>query len=114
MCTLANAWPDPNCAAAAAQLPRGHIMVLLDRRDDPDVRAWYATRAVEDGWSRGRLEDRIKGRLHTRVGAAPSNFPHRLPPTDSDLSQQATHDPILLDFLGLTGTASTNGRSRPR
>lgn len=103
MCTLAREWPDPNCAAAAAQLPWGHVMVLLDRVDDPDVRVWYAARAVADGWSRGVLEDRIKGRLHTRVGAAPSNFPERLAPADSDLAQQATRDPVLLDFLGLNG-----------
>mgnify|MGYP001198088403 FL=1 len=103
MCTLAREWPDPNCAAAAAQLPWGHVMVLLDRLDDPDVRVWYAARAVADGWSRGVLEDRIKGRLHARVGAAPSNFPNRLAPADSDLAQQATRDPVLLDFLGLAG-----------
>lgn len=89
MCTLAKEWPDPISAAAAAQLPWGHVMVLLDQLDDSDVRAWYATRAVADGWSRGVLEDRLKGQLHVRVGAAPSNFPHRLPPTDSDLAQQA-------------------------
>ena len=31
-----------------------------------------------DGWSRGVLEDRIKGQLYARVGPAPSNFPNRL------------------------------------
>ncbi len=38
MHTVARESPDPNCAAAAAQLPWRHIMVLLDRIDDPDVR----------------------------------------------------------------------------
>lgn len=71
MHTLAREWPDPDRAAAAAQLPWGHLMVLLDRLDDPDVRVWYAARAVADGWGRGALEDRIKGRPHARVGACP-------------------------------------------
>ncbi len=35
MCTLAREWPDPNCAAAVAQLTWGHVMVLLDLLDDP-------------------------------------------------------------------------------
>lgn len=103
MCTLAREWPDPISATAVARLPWGHVTVLLNRLDDAELRNWYASRAFADGWSRGVLEDRIKGQLHARVGAAPSNFPHRLAPADSDLAQQATRDPILLDFLGLTG-----------
>lgn len=103
MCTLAKAWPDPISATAVARLPWGHVTVLLNRLDDAELRDWYAARAVADGWSRGVLEDRIKGQLHARVGAAPSNFPTRLAPADSDLAQQATRDPILLDFLGLNG-----------
>ena len=39
--------------------------------------------------------------MHARIGAAPSNFPNRLAPADSDLAQQSTRDPVLLDFLGL-------------
>ena len=53
MPTLPRMWPYTNCAAAVAQLPWGHLMVLLDRLDDPDVRVWNAARAVADGWSRG-------------------------------------------------------------
>lgn len=105
MCTMARQWPDPNCAAAAAQLPWGHVIVLLDRLDDNQLRNWYAERAVEQGWSRGVLEDRIAGRLHDRIGAAPSNYALRLPPPDRDLAQQATRDPVVLDFLGLGGAA---------
>jgi predicted nuclease of restriction endonuclease-like (RecB) superfamily len=84
-------------------LPGGHVTVLLNRLDDGELREWYAARAVADGWSRGVLEDRTKGRLHARIGAAPSNFPNRLAPADSDLAQQSTRDPVLLDFLGLRG-----------
>lgn len=36
MHTVAREWPDGNRAAAAAQLPWRHVMVLLDRLDDPE------------------------------------------------------------------------------
>jgi YhcG PDDEXK nuclease domain len=42
-------------------------------------------------------------RLHTRAGAAPSNFTTQLPAADSELAQQLTRDPYVLDFLDLTG-----------
>lgn len=105
MCAVARAWPDGNTAAAAAVLPWGHVIVLLDRLDETAARDWYAERAVTEGWSRGVLEDRIAGRLRDRVGAAPSNYADRLPAQDSDLAQQATRDPVVLDFLGLSGVA---------
>lgn len=103
MCAVAREWPNPNSAAAAAQLPWGHIMVLLDKLSEADERDWYASRALSEGWSRGLLEDRIKGQLHRRIGAAPSNYAQHLPSPDSDLAQESTRDPVLLEFLGLTG-----------
>lgn len=75
-------------------------MVLLDRLDERDERDWYA--AVEHGWSRNVLLNQIKGRLHQRAAAAPSNFLDRLPPAESDLAQQLTRDPYVFDFLTLT------------
>jgi YhcG PDDEXK nuclease domain len=48
----------------------------------------------------------IASRLHLREGAAPSNFPGRLPAGDSELAQQMTRDPVLFDFLDLGGQLS--------
>jgi predicted nuclease of restriction endonuclease-like (RecB) superfamily len=36
MRTFAEAYPDANCAAAAAQIPWGHTMVLLDKLQNND------------------------------------------------------------------------------
>lgn len=102
MRSMAAAWPDPISQQAAGKLPWGHVMVLLDRLDDRDVRDWYAAAAVEHGWSRNVLLNQIKGRLHQRAAAAPSNFLDRLPPAESDLAQQLTRDPYVFDFLTLT------------
>jgi len=61
---------------------------------------------VADRWSRNVLEHQITSRLHARIGAAPSNFAHTLPPPDSDLAQSLTRDPYVFDHLGLTGPVS--------
>ena len=82
------------------------MTVLLDRLDRPELRDWYAAAAAEYGWSRNVLEHQIMSRLHTRVGAAPSNFARTLPPSDSDLAQSLTRDPYVFDHLGLTRPVS--------
>lgn len=106
MRAFAAAWPDEQILQqAVAQLPWGHITVLLDRLDDHDLRDWYAGRAAAHGWSRNVLEHQIRTAPHTRLRAAPTNFAEVLPPGDSDLAQQITKDPYLLDFLALDGDA---------
>ncbi|MDN5789357.1 MAG: PDDEXK nuclease domain-containing protein [Micrococcales bacterium] len=106
MRSFAEAWPGEVVPQPVAQLPWGHIRVLLDKLDDPVERGWYAATAVEHGWSRNVLLNQIMNRLHTRAGTAPSNFPARLPAADSELAQQLTRDPYVLDFLDLTGPAA--------
>ena len=58
----------------AAQLPWFHVVVLLTQVERPEERAWYADRAVSDGWSRQTLTQHIRNRLHLREGAAVTNF----------------------------------------
>ncbi len=88
------------------QLPWGHITVLLDKLHDQSERDWYAAAAVQQGWSRNVLLNQIMNQLHRRAGAAPSNFPTGLPAADSELAQQLTRDPYVLDFLDLTQPAA--------
>ncbi len=85
-----------------AQLPWGHVTVLLDKLPDPAVRDWYAAAALEHGWTRNVLTHHIATDLHRRIGAAPSNFTAQLPAADSELAQQLTRDPYVLEFLDLT------------
>ena len=104
MRAFAAAWPDLEevVQQPAAQLPRAHVLVLLDRLQDRSERDWYAARAVAEGWSRAVLEFSIGSGLRDRVGAAPSNFTAALPRADSDLAQQLVRDPYVFDTLGLT------------
>jgi predicted nuclease of restriction endonuclease-like (RecB) superfamily len=55
MRSFASAWSgEPIVQQAVAQLPWGHITVLLDKLDDPMTRDWYAAAAVEHGSPYGR------------------------------------------------------------
>jgi predicted nuclease of restriction endonuclease-like (RecB) superfamily len=100
---FATAWPEPIVQQAVGQLPWGHITVLLDKLDSPKARSWYASAAVEYGWSRNVLLNMIMNKTLQRTGAAPSNFVQRLVGPDSELAQQVAKDPYNFEFLGLSG-----------
>lgn len=102
MRTFARAWPnlDQIAQQPVAQLPWGHVTVLLDRVDDHELRDWYASQAVTQGWSRAVLEHHLKTEAHRRFGGtAPTNFDRILGSESSDLAQQMTRDPYVFDFL---------------
>ena len=101
MRSFARAWPgfDQIVQQAVAQLPWGHITVVLDKLDEQDLRDWYADQAVSNGWSRAMLEHHVKTRAHLRFGTAPTNFDRILEPESSDLARQITKDPYVFDFL---------------
>ena len=97
---LAEAWPAPTFVQQpAAQMPWGHLMVVLDKIEEPAARDWYVHQCVAGGWSRNVLLNQIKGRAHARAGAAPSNFELTLPEGDSELAAQIAKDPYVFDFL---------------
>ncbi|TLM83645.1 DUF1016 domain-containing protein [Pseudarthrobacter sp. NamE2] len=100
---FAAAWPEPIVQQPVGQLPWGHITVLLDKLDTPEARAWYASSAVEYGWSRNVLLNMIMNKTLERTGAAPSNFVQQLVAQDSELAQQIAKDPYNFEFLGLSG-----------
>ena len=102
MRAFAEAWPDVEIVQqAAAQLPWGHNLVLLDRLKEPAARLAYAHAAIEHGWSRNVLNIHIETRLLERTGKAVTNFGQRLPAPQSDLAIESLKDPYRFDFLGL-------------
>jgi len=98
---LADCYQEVNCAAAAAQIPWGHNMIILDRIKDQNQRLWYVNQTIEHGWSRTILEMQIESKLHARRGKAIPNFSKTLPSPHSDLVQQSLKDPYVFDFLTL-------------
>lgn len=85
----------------AAQLPWFHIVLLLTKLPSPELRAWYADRALTEGWSRITLQRQIESGLHAREGAATTNFAARLPEPHALQAQAILKDPYHFDFLGL-------------
>jgi predicted nuclease of restriction endonuclease-like (RecB) superfamily len=104
MTTFAKAWPGSSITQqAVAQLPWGHITVLLDKIQPQEDRDWYAAAAVKYGWSRNVLMNMIMNKTLERTGAAPSNFAQQLAAPHSELAQQVAKDPYNFEFLGLSG-----------
>jgi predicted nuclease of restriction endonuclease-like (RecB) superfamily len=109
MRAFALAWPAESPSSIvqqpAAQLPWAHNMVILDKLKDADDRTWYASQAVEHGWSRKVLQAQIATDLRGRQGNAPTSFEHALPESDSELVRDAIKDPYNFEFLGLSRRA---------
>lgn len=89
---------------AVAQLPWGHISLLIHKVKDESIRHWYAEQVIEQGWSRPTLERYVKENLYQRQ-AVPSkkasNYLDRLPSPQSVLAQELLKQPYNFDFLGL-------------
>jgi predicted nuclease of restriction endonuclease-like (RecB) superfamily len=97
---LSEAYPESSILQqAAAKLPWGHNMLLIDKLDSLDKRLWYAKKTIENGWSRNTLEMWIESDLYSRQGKAITNFAATLPHPDSDLAQAELKDPYCFDFL---------------
>lgn len=89
---------------AVAQLPWGHISVLIHKVKDDAIRTWYAKKAIEQGWSRVMLERAFKDLLFERQAVSSvkaSNYLTCLPSPQSMLAQELLKQPYNFDFLGL-------------
>lgn len=99
---FADVWPEPEFVQEVlAQLPWYHQIALMDKLKTTEERRWYASRAIEHGWSRNMLVHQIETRLLDRQGSAVSNFYTTLPEPQSELAQQTFKDPYVFDFLNL-------------
>lgn len=98
---FAVSYAEENYAAAAAQIPWGHNMIILDKLEDVDQRKWYIQQTIENGWSRSMLEMWIESDLYKRQGKAITNFKQTLPIPQSDLAEQTLKDPYNFSFLAL-------------
>lgn len=88
-----------------ASLPWGHNIVLLQKLKELNTRLWYASAALEYGWSRSVLLIQIESRLHKRQGRAITNFTATLPAPQSDLAHQTLKDPYIFDLLAMDADA---------
>ena len=69
------AWPDRAIVQrTVAQLPWRSNLTLLDKLDDPQIRLWYAQKALELGMGKDMLVFQIESRLHERQGQTSGMF----------------------------------------
>ncbi|MEV6594735.1 PDDEXK nuclease domain-containing protein [Streptomyces acidicola] len=83
-----------------AQLPRGHITILMDKLETRSDLDFYVTEAVRNGWSRALLDRFIHQGLHVTQGSAATNFDVTVP-DESAVLKELARDPYRLDFLCL-------------
>ncbi len=68
MRSFAAAWPEEaDLAHGVRDLPWGHIVELVQKLDDRNIRDWYVRRA--GAWTRAQLQTNIATRLHEREGS---------------------------------------------
>jgi predicted nuclease of restriction endonuclease-like (RecB) superfamily len=99
MATLASRWPESIAQQSAARLPRGHVMVILDKCATRPTSDFYAKRAVAEGWTRGTLQAMIASQLHERSRPALTTFDRSLPEDEREAVREIVKDPFVLDFL---------------
>ncbi len=72
---FAQTWSDETIVKQLVSLlPWGHNIRLIQKVAEPELRLWYLRKAVAHGWSRDILVLQIDSELHSREGAAPTNF----------------------------------------
>jgi predicted nuclease of restriction endonuclease-like (RecB) superfamily len=113
MKAFAAAWPDERILQqAAAKIPWGHNMLILEKLKSPEERQWYIQKTIENGWSRNVLALQIENGIYNPLGSATSNFESTLPAPQSDLAQQLLKDPYNFEFLTLSEDAKEQDLKR--
>ncbi len=87
---------NPNCAAAAAQIPWFHNILILNKLTDQEEREWYLDQPLRNHWSRNVLRHQIETGLYHRqvLTGKTHNFDRTLPGPQSDLAQELLKDPL--------------------
>lgn len=82
-------------------VPWGHHVVIMRKCKEMGKAMFYIEQTAENNWSRSTLEWQIESRLYERKGKAITNFAQTLPQPQSDLAQQLTKDPYVIDLMGI-------------
>ena len=102
MAKIAESYPDEEFVQqVVAQIPWGQNTVIVDRIQDAEIRRWYLSRTLENGWSRSVLTHQIESDLYSRQVLAKkiTNYETRLAPPQSELAVQTMKDPYVFDFI---------------
>ncbi len=93
---------------SVSQIPWGHIILLLQKVKDNDIREWYIKNTIENGISRSILTMQIEQNLYARQAGQSSkvsNFISNLSKSQSDLAVEMLKNPYNFDFLTIGSDA---------
>ena len=85
--------------AKFAFVPWGHHIELMSKCHSLQEAFFYINQVINGNWSRGRLEDEIKGDLFARQGGAITNFDNTLPTLQQMQAQEILKSPYNFAFL---------------
>jgi len=83
------------------QIPWGQNVVIISKSKSIEEALFYASKTVENNWSRSVLTHQIELDFYSRKGNAITNFSTTLPEPHSELAQETLKDPYKFDFLTL-------------
>lgn len=89
----------------SALLSWSHNICLFDKTKTLDEYAWYAAKAIENGWSLSSLVHQIETGLYERQALPDkiTNFDRTLAPPLDELAKATLKDPYVFDFIGIRG-----------
>ena len=106
---FADAWSRKEIVQAPlGQLPWYHHIALLECLKSRGDRVAYAALAIENGWSRNVMVNQIELGAADQHGKAITNFKKLMPPSDSDMAEQALKGEYDLGFLSATERTKEN------
>ena len=91
----------PNLQVPLADLTWYHLQTLMDKISDKDIYLWYASKIIENGWSRNVLLHQVGIKLYERqaIASKATNFDKTLPSPQSELAQETLKNPYVFDFV---------------
>jgi len=90
-----------NLQVPLADLTWYHLQTLMDKVSDESAYLWYASRTLENGWSRNVLLHQIETKLYERQALSDKteNFERALTSPQSELAQDTLKSPYVFDFI---------------
>ena len=83
-----------------AQLNWYHNITIMQKIKDDNIRKWYASKTIENGWSQSVLVHQIESGLYERSQSKKiTNFDKTLITPHCELVQETLKDPYVFDFL---------------
>jgi predicted nuclease of restriction endonuclease-like (RecB) superfamily len=93
---------DQKLLQAVAVLPWGHNLLLINKVQSLEAVMFYATEAVDKGWSRDWLLNAIKMDSFSQAKIKSHNFEQTLPTVHSNYANEVFKDNYNLSFLGIS------------